>query len=77
MLKHPMTVKELRQILAEMPQDALVFTSYVDTENCIHDIYPLQKGTDIRTTFAMETVNPYYPYILDDEEGELKIVLIG
>ena len=77
MLKQPMTVKELRQILAEMPQDALVFTSYVDMENGTHDIHPLQKGADIYTTYAMETINPYYPYILDDEEGELKIVLIG
>ena len=76
MLKQPITVKEVRQILAEMPQDAPVFMMEIDYDTGKTDIYPMVSG-DIRVDYAMETINPYYPYILDDEEGELKIVLIG
>ena len=75
MLKQPMTVKELSQILAEMPQDALVFILENDYETGESGIYPMVSD-DIRVDYAMETINPYQPYALD-EEGELKIVLIG
>ena len=75
MLKQPMTVKELRQIFSEMPQDAPVFMMEIDYDTGKTGIYPMVSG-DIRVDYAMETINPYQPYALD-EEGELKIVLIG